>query len=279
MFVCPKSFHIHVQFVFYFSVRSYTWPNRIGLDRLEILVTVIARGSESESEFGLTRSRVPGRQGLSSFGGRPRAECPSRHGCCHAIILFYPLTDISYDRYGRGILLGRRFAAALLPRLFGTNPRSHHKGALLVLSTPAIGSLLRYAIQTPLQAELKVRNSNSSAVSLLRRNSLSNSPCPLGRARGRGRYNLLARAIKNKPFQCSNGRDSPQRRRTAARVEQGDFFKFYAGLNWKLDPLRSSSSSVAGGVRWPFCSQFESLIVGKASYHAAGRCVFLLGIM
>ena len=24
---------------------------------------------------------------------------------------------------------GRRFAAALLPRLFGTNPRSHHKGA------------------------------------------------------------------------------------------------------------------------------------------------------
>ena len=24
---------------------------------------------------------------------------------------------------------GRRFAAALLPRLFGKNPRSHHKGA------------------------------------------------------------------------------------------------------------------------------------------------------
>ena len=24
--------------------------------------------------------------------------------------------------------LGRRFAAALLPRLFGTNPMSHHKG-------------------------------------------------------------------------------------------------------------------------------------------------------
>ena len=33
---------------------------------------------------------------------------------------------------GRGVswlLIGRRFAAALLPRLFGTNPRSHHKGA------------------------------------------------------------------------------------------------------------------------------------------------------
>ena len=26
------------------------------------------------------------------------------------------------------ITLGRRFAAALLPRLFGTNPMSHHKG-------------------------------------------------------------------------------------------------------------------------------------------------------
>ena len=56
------------------------------------------------------------------------------------------------------------------------------------------------------------------------RNSLSNSPCPLGRARGRGRYILLARAIKNKPFQCSDGCDSQQRRRTAARVEQGDLF-------------------------------------------------------
>ena len=59
---------------------------------------------------------------------------------------------------------------------------------------------------------------------------MSNSPCPLGRAQGRGRYILLARAIHNKPFQCSNGRDSEcqQRHRTAARVEQGDMFKFYA---------------------------------------------------
>ena len=29
----------------------------------------------------------------------------------------------------RAAPIGRRFAAALLPRLFGTNPRSHHKGA------------------------------------------------------------------------------------------------------------------------------------------------------
>ena len=34
------------------------------------------------------------------------------------------------------------------------------------------------------------------------RNSLSNSPCPLGRSRGRCRY------INNKPFQCSDGCDS-----------------------------------------------------------------------
>ena len=54
------------------------------------------------------------------------------------------------------------------------------------------------------------------------RNSLNNSPCPLGRARGRGLYNLPARAINNKSFQCSDGRDSPQLRRSAARVEQGD---------------------------------------------------------
>ena len=29
----------------------------------------------------------------------------------------------------RSAFEGRRFAAALLPRLFGTNSRSHHKGA------------------------------------------------------------------------------------------------------------------------------------------------------
>ena len=61
-----------------------------------------------------------------------------------------------------------------------------------------------------------------------RRYSLSNSPCPLGRAQGRSRYNLLARAIKNKPFQCSDGCDSPQWRCTAARVEQADLSKFYS---------------------------------------------------
>ena len=32
-------------------------------------------------------------------------------------------------RRSSGLSLGLRFAAALLPRLFGTNPRSHHKGA------------------------------------------------------------------------------------------------------------------------------------------------------
>ena len=43
---------------------------------------------------------------------------------------------------------------------------------------------------------------------------------------GAARYNQLApwRAINNKPFRsCSDGRNSP----SAARVEQGDLFKFY----------------------------------------------------
>ena len=53
---------------------------------------------------------------------------------------------------------------------------------------------------------------------VLLRNSLSNSPCPLGRARGRSRYILLARAINNKLFQCSNGRDSLQWHRYVTKV-------------------------------------------------------------
>ena len=54
-------------------------------------------------------------------------------------------------------------------------------------------------------------------------------PCALCAAPGGGgRYNLLAWAINNKSFQFNDGRDSPQRCRTAARVEQGDLFKFYA---------------------------------------------------
>ena len=36
------------------------------------------------------------------------------------------------------------------------------------------------------------------------RNSLSNSPCPLGRARECGRYILLTRAINDRPFQCKS---------------------------------------------------------------------------
>ena len=50
---------------------------------------------------------------------------------------------------------------------------------------------------------------------------LSNSPCPLGAAR----YNQLSQAINNRPFECRN---SPQLRRSAARVEQGELIRFYA---------------------------------------------------
>ena len=52
------------------------------------------------------------------------------------------------------------------------------------------------------------------------RNSLSNIPCPLpGATHGSAaRYNQLSRAIKSKPFQCSNGRDSPLWRRSGSAV-------------------------------------------------------------
>ena len=46
------------------------------------------------------------------------------------------------------------------------------------------------------------------------------------------RYNQLSPAMNNKPFQCQGSddseRDFPLRRRTAARIEQGDLFKIYA---------------------------------------------------
>ena len=44
---------------------------------------------------------------------------------------------------------------------------------------------------------------------------------------GTAGYILLARAINNKPFQSSDGRNSPQRRRTATRVEQKDLLEYY----------------------------------------------------
>ena len=78
-------------------------------------------------------------------------------------------------------------------------------------------------------------------IHIMMRNSLSNfrAPCPLGSAFwawGAAQYtsNQPAQAINNKPFQCSNGCDSPHRRRSAARVEQEDFFKFYACSRWLI---------------------------------------------
>ena len=54
---------------------------------------------------------------------------------------------------------------------------------------------------------------------------------------------ICSHAIKNKPFQCSDGRNSPQRRRSAARVEQGDFlhpvtFKFQGSPQIDRGPAR-----------------------------------------
>ena len=58
------------------------------------------------------------------------------------------------------------------------------------------------------------------------KHSLSN-PRALGAAPpGAARYNLPARAMDSKPFQCGDGRNPPQRRRSAARAEQEGLFKF-----------------------------------------------------
>ena len=47
-------------------------------------------------------------------------------------------------------------------------------------------------------------------VEVSERNSLSNFPCPLGRARGSGRYNLLARAINIKFYGIDRLRSAPR---------------------------------------------------------------------
>ena len=46
---------------------------------------------------------------------------------------------------------------------------------------------------------------------------------------GAARYNQILQVINNKPSQCSDGRDSPLLRGSAAREEQGDLFKFQGG--------------------------------------------------
>ena len=48
-------------------------------------------------------------------------------GCWNLLL---PLSHFTWHWASqKQVLLGQKFAAALLPRLFGTNPRSHHKGA------------------------------------------------------------------------------------------------------------------------------------------------------
>ena len=68
--------------------------------------------------------------GLNSIQAKPKgsAKCVNATGSKIGFelvtgIQFYVFANLA--RYP----IGRRFAAALLPRLFGTNPRSHHKGA------------------------------------------------------------------------------------------------------------------------------------------------------
>ena len=47
---------------------------------------------------------------------------------CQSVLATLSIHTTTYNTY-TPLFLRRRFAAALIPRLFGTNPRSHHKGA------------------------------------------------------------------------------------------------------------------------------------------------------
>ena len=50
-------------------------------------------------------------------------------GWCSLVCLWYKSKWEHKRNQQRYDYLGRRFAAALLPQMFGKNPRSHHKGA------------------------------------------------------------------------------------------------------------------------------------------------------
>ena len=115
----------------------------------------LAANSQPGPQAGSWR---PGpRAGLSSEGRQWRHTRPAgirlrcrfslsrdsslRLSCCSDLV------RVTQDSIMMMILVGRRFAAALVPRLFGKNPRSHHKGATgrvrtgdqrLVLSRPVI---------------------------------------------------------------------------------------------------------------------------------------------
>ena len=82
--------------------------------------------------------------------------------------------------------------------------------------------------------------------------SLSNFPCPLPGAAPEGAawYNQLWRVINNKPFQFSNGRDSPRQRRTAARVEQRICSNFTKAANFSF--LRVQPGRWLGPGLWCF---------------------------
>ena len=54
---------------------------------------------------------------------------------------------------------------------------------------------------------------------------------------GAARYNQILQVINNKPSQCSDGRDSPLLRGSAAREEQGDLFKFQGGGGAYIRPV------------------------------------------
>ena len=82
---------------------------------------------------------------------------------------------------------------------------------------------------------------------------------------------------ENKPFQCSDGRNSLRRRRSAARVEQGDLFKFYARSRslisaqfWHVSIGALHRMSLMFEPVGPFFTHsFENLLQSSTTAHAA----------
>ena len=108
------------------DLRSYLTTHACPAARL--CCAVVPRRSASHGRLGTE----PGLADAGRAGNDLRDGAASRNSSgtpvgwgTFATIMTGPLPGNSLVRAN----VGRRFAAALLPRLFGKNPRSHHKGA------------------------------------------------------------------------------------------------------------------------------------------------------
>ena len=97
------------------------------------------------------------------------------------------------------------------------------------------------ATRTGIKLSSAIAGSSATVTPSLERFPVPSGPRPRAtRRRGAARYNQLSRAMNNKPFQCSQGQNSPQRRRSAACVEQDDSFNFYARSRLRIISAHSS---------------------------------------